>query len=153
VPDESHLSQHPVDVLIRQLARLERQATAADVESIRGRVATARFLTSQSLAAHLTKRINEGQWAEVTTEHAYLGDLWRLAGAVPSRIGVCVRRGGNVALVLGSTSDAVPLERRGPRGGQRMLVVFSADWGRIVTGYQSDTLQEFAIPKETQWLG
>ena len=46
----------------------------------------------------------------------------------------------------------IPVPRRGWRFLRRVLVVYSADRGIIVTGYQVTGRQAAAIPEDAQWL-
>lgn len=146
------ISQHPVDRLIRELIRTGRPATPEEVERIIERMATVPFNPRQrrvrgeergasyqgytlgareeALRYHLIKRIViEKQWAEGTTEEQYLTDLRRAVSSSAARLVVFERRGGFL-----------------------MLVIYAADRGIIVSGYQFSSLETVRIPEEARWL-
>jgi hypothetical protein len=49
------------------------------------------------------------------------------------------------------TEDAVPAARRGPGVHPNVLVVYSADLGRILTGFQYESLDRTQVPKDVIW--
>jgi hypothetical protein len=172
---DPRLSRHPVDVLIRQIIAGERRATDGDVEQIVERIATAPFnpdvmvvpkamrglvyvddtLSSRapSRLVHLVKRVLvERQWSSGTTSHDYLSDLRRGIRQDSARLALFARRGGSMVLSRSATDDVVPEMRRGSRQQPVVVVVYSADRGIIVSGYQASALDKVAIPGDVQWL-
>ena len=143
------VSQHPVDRLIRELISARRSASRDEVASILRRMAEAEFPT---IAHHLQERLHEGQWAKGTGENAYLEDLRRAISGTRSRLVVYRRRGGSIAAVLGDTEEAVPEGRRGQDWLPLIYVVFSADRGILLSGYQASAMSRIGIPEGAQWL-
>ncbi|MGH2353029.1 MAG: hypothetical protein ACRDJN_15575 [Chloroflexota bacterium] len=169
------VSQHAVDRLIRELSQTDREATPAEVDQIIERMATAPFdsqtytvrtkhrgLTylerslgprEPSLFYHLVKRVvAEEQWAYGTTESEYLTDLRDAVRSAAARLVVYARRGGSIAVTLTPTSATVPPERRTPASLPLLLVVYSADRGMMISGYQISGLETAGIPQEARWL-
>ncbi len=168
-------SRHPVDGPIRELIQTRRHATDAEVRQILARIGNAPFdfrvlpvpvryrgLSYQgrslgsrepTLTAHLTRRVvAEQQWAVGTTAQAYVDDLHAAARLPSARLAVYERRGGNMAAVLTSTAEAVPSERIGAEFRPDMLVLYAADRGAIISGYQITSLLETGIPGDARWL-
>jgi hypothetical protein len=167
-------SQHSTDLLIRELIATRRPATQEEVATIIERMATAPFnpqmvrvpiqlrgnvfqgapLASRepSIRFHLHKRIDERQWAPLTGPSEYLGDIRRVALGRDTRIAAYLRQGGPIVLSLGSTVQAVPVERRGDRWRPWLAVIYSADRGTLISGYQASALSELAMPEDVQWL-
>ena len=173
---ETILSQDPVGRLIRDLVRSGRTADLAELRQIIRRIASAEFdprivtvpiaergLAYQgivlgerapSLEYHLVKRVlgqEDQQWAMGTTAAQYLDDLRRAVQADSALLAIYERRGGVVVAIITPTPDAVPEPRRGPRALPHTVVVYSADRGTIVTGYQA-TLREVRIPEGARWF-
>lgn len=119
-------------------------------QSYQGRALGAR---EDSFTYHLTKRVvDERQWAEGTTADEYLDDLRRAVRAPSARLAVYARRGGNIAATMTPTSAAVPPARRTPESLSDVLVVYSANRGIIVSGYQVSGLDRTGIPEGARWL-
>ncbi len=57
-----------------------------------------------------------------------------------------------MAASLAPTREAVPASRQGSLSLPWLFVVYSADRGIIVTGYQVASLDEISIPEGTRWL-
>lgn len=169
------VSQHSTDRLIRHLAQASSPATRDEAEQIITRMAEAPFdrrevpvptrlrgLTDQghvltarcdSLVYHLIKRtLDERQWADGTTHEEYLADLRRVVCHSASRLAVYERRGGFMAVALAQTMAAVPLARQAVGTLPHLLVVYSAEHGMIVTGYQVSSLDLIGIPEAARWL-
>lgn len=169
--------QHPTDDLIRQLIQTRRVPTSAEITQILSHVATAVFgsrpvnvprrdrglsyqgitLGAQAspLEYHLVKRVaapNEQQWAIGTTAAEYLDDLRRATQAPSVRLALYVRDRQHIAAIIALTEDVVPLVRRGTNWHPNLLVVYSADRGRIVTGYQFSRIEALDIPGDVQWF-
>jgi hypothetical protein len=175
VPDGCGLSQHPVDRLIRGLIASGRAASRQEIAAIVDRMASAPFeprafrvpvrhrnleylgqplgARSPSLSYHLVKRVLvERQWAVGTTEQQYLDDIRRAVGATGSRLAIYERQGGALAATVTRTAIVVPADRRGARSLPALVVIYSADRGIIVTGYQCSAISELSIPPEARWL-
>jgi hypothetical protein len=57
-----------------------------------------------------------------------------------------------MAVTLTLTAEAVPPERRTADSLPWRLVVYAADRGMIVTGYQVSGLDRIGIPEDARWL-
>lgn len=169
------LSQHPADRLIRELIAAGRDASEAEVARIIERMATARFSEEirsvkpeergisyqgvtlgrrvDSLTYHLIKRVViERQWADGTTARQYVTELHTATREPGALLAVYDRRGGSLAATITPTANVLPPTRRGARPLPFLLVIYSADRGIIVTGYQFSTFAEANIPEEVRWL-
>lgn len=167
------ISQHPADRLIRNLISTGREATPEEIGQVIERMASAPFdrrdlpvppplrglryqdrelgARADALFRHLVQRVvDEGQWAVGTNAAQYVGDLRQAVRHPASRLAVYERRGGNVAAVF--ASNEVPNDRRGHNAEAHIFVVYSADRGRIVSGYQVSNLDRVSIPEDTRWL-
>ncbi len=168
-------SQHPADLLIHELIQTRRPATDDKVEQIIGRMSDAPFderivrvrvedrglsyegrmlgARADSLFMHVVKRVvKELQWVGGTSAQQYLLDLHTAARAPSSRVAVFERRGGNMAAALSRTDDVLPPARRGIGWLPWLLVLYSADRGTIVSGYQVSGLETASIPEDALWL-
>lgn len=171
---DSRHSDHPTDRLIRELIQTGRPVEAGEVERILERMASAPFDPriirtparergqhycgrtvqphDEAVVVHLVRRVlRDEQWADGTTSQEYLDDL-RRSIRLEAQLALYHRRGGNVAATLTPTAHVVPAERRGPRSLPVLWVVYSADRGIIVTGYQASSRDEISIPEDTKWL-
>jgi hypothetical protein len=169
------LSQHPADQLIRELIATRRRATAAEVAAIVALMASAPFderiahvrviergteylgrtlgAREDSLFYHLTKRVRlEGQWADGATPESYLSDIRRAILVPTSQLLVYERRGGPIAATITPTEDVLDGSRRGLSPLPNLLVIYSADRGTIITGYQFSTWSSTGLPEEVLWL-
>lgn len=143
------LSQHPVDRLIRDLVRAEQHVTAPELRQMIDRIAQAPFPTASQ---HLAKRIAEGQWTVGSSVAEYLADLRTAVQDPGARLLVYQRRGGSIAAVLADTNRVVPPDRRGAEALPLLYVVYSADRGILVTGYQASSVATLSIPEGARWL-
>jgi hypothetical protein len=173
--DERRLSDHLTDRLIRELILTGRKAGRGEIARILDRMATAPFNSravlaspdeqglhyrgrtvlerDESLFIHLVRRvILDEQWAYGVTEAEYLDDLRRAIRDPSARLAIYQRRGGFISATLTPTDQAVPALRRGPDSLSQVWVVYSADHGIIVSGYQVSSRGELSIPKDTRWL-
>ena len=164
-----------MDQLIHELVQTGRAATVDEIERIVERMATAPFdprlvrvarqhrgLTYQgqtlaaradSLAYHLIQRVVvESQWIYGTTAQQYVADLRQALGSQQARLVLFERRGGIVAATVTPTTVVVPPIRWGTDPKPHLLVVYSADRGILITGYQFSALDEVSIPQEARWL-
>lgn len=168
-------SQHPADRLIRELIQTGRRPTPSEFGQIIERLATVPFdrrlvpvplglrglsyqgqilgARADSLTCHLVRRVvDERQWASGTTAAQYVSDLRRAVRAPNARLAVYRRRGGHIAIVLAPTDLAVPTARRAAETLPEVLVVYSADRGIILSGYQVTGLAETGVPEDALWL-
>jgi hypothetical protein len=143
------LSSDPTDVLIRNLIQTGRGATAEEIDQIVDRFAEAKFPLSTQ---HLAKRLDDKQWTAETSVEDYVSDLRRAIRDESGRLTVYKRRGGNLAGILTETERIVPAQRRGDRWDPLLFVVYSADRGIILSGYQAHSLETIALPKDVRWL-
>jgi hypothetical protein len=174
-PPES-ASPHPVDRLIMRLVHdPESVATPADVAAIVERIATAPFSrrpvrlrsrdreltyggitagrTADSLALHLAKRVQqERQWIVGTTADDYLTDLRTAARHPGARVLVYERAAEIFAATISPTQQVVSPRRRGADWFDNLLVVHSARYGVLVTGYMYSEFGRLDMPEEIRWL-
>lgn len=171
--DPEPISQRPVARLIRELLTTGRAATAAEIGAIVERVATAPFHhdtrkipaglrglrvhgralaeREDSLIAHLAQRVLlDEQWAASVTPVEFMEDLRAAVTDTATRIVIYDRRGGPIAGFF--ARNAVPTLRRGARPLPWLYVVYAADRGSIISGYQTTSLSEIAIPRGATWL-
>lgn len=168
-------SDHPTDRLIRELNQSGRPSELGEIDQILDRMAVAPFDSrivralptergfnyhgrvvqqrDEALFVHLIRRVmGNGQWTDATSQQDYLDDLRRSIRAPKARLALYQRRGGYLAATLTPTADVIPAIRRGPRSRVELWVVYSADRGIILTGYQVSSRDEVSIPKDTRWL-
>jgi hypothetical protein len=93
--------------------------------------------------------VDDDQWAFGTTAAEYLADLWQAARSPDARIVLYQRRGGCLAAII--AQNRIPAERRGADALPWLLVVFSADRGTIITGYQTSSDMLSNIPEDGLW--
>jgi hypothetical protein len=160
--------------MIREIIATRRSVLADEVVQIVDRIATAPFdqepaapvrrkhrgMTYQghtlgarasALTYHLVKRVvDEGQWAFGTTAAEYLGDLHEAARIQDGRLVLYSRRGGDMAVVL--SQNRIAPNRLGPAALPWLVVVFSADRGTIISGYQASSVSQVSIPEDGLWL-
>lgn len=171
--DGEQVSQHPVDVLIRELIRTRRPVTGDEIEQIINRIADVPFNPDMvavprkhrglryqgrvvrerddSLFVHLVQRVLlEDQWKDGTSAEEYLGDLRAAILDTRARLVVYHRRGGSIAGIFATNS--VPITRRGAKQEPYLYVVYSADRGIIVSGYQVSGVEQINISGEPLWL-
>jgi hypothetical protein len=171
---DPRLSQHPVDILIRRIIGGERSAKQGEIEQIIERIGSAPFddrlfrvpqelladtalnlslgERESSLVIHHARRLREEQWAPATTVAEYLSDLRASVRSADARLALYFRRGGHMAASIGSTELVIPKGHRGAGAAASVLVVFSADRGALVSGYQFSDLSTVAIPGDALWL-
>jgi hypothetical protein len=170
---DDQVSGHPADRLIRELIRSERTASPDEVREITERLATAPFdpreiavprelrgrtyagrrLANRERAAlvHLAQRVLiDAQWMHGTAEAAYLADLAEAVRDPSTGIVLYGRRGGSIAGAL--SPNRLPSFRRGRAVLPWIYVVYSADHGTIISGYQVSSANTIAIPADARWL-
>jgi hypothetical protein len=144
-------SQHPDDMLIRELIRARRVPGAEEVGRIRRRMATAPFLSGASLEAHVTKRVADAQWARGLSVQQLFED-GREAIERGVRLALYNRRGGFMAAAVAPTSEVVARGRVGREARPWIVTVYSVDHARLITTYQFGSNSELAIPGDALWL-
>ena len=169
------LRAHPVDRLIRELLAARRAATDDEIVRIVERMATAPFdprvvrvrlehrglryqgralgASAQSSFYHLFKGVVlEEQWRQGTSLRTYFADLRTAARHPAAELAVFSRRGGATATTLSATLSVVPREQLGIGRLPLLLVVYSADRGNVISGYQCSWLAAASIPEDALWL-
>jgi len=167
-------SQHPTDVLVRAIIDSGRRASQVEVEAIRQRLRSAPFSTrtirvppalrtgpsaasalgpsNNALAVHVAQRISlDRQWA-TTSPELFLEDLRASVEAVSTRMVLYRDRGGAIALAIAATADVIPPPRLGAGAQALLVMVYSADRGTIVSGYQASSLARIRIGENAIWL-
>lgn len=100
----------------------------------RGRSAFAPFRADWD---RMIKRVViEQQRADGTTAHQYLNDRREAVRSPSARLAVFERRGGSLAATIIPANQIMPIAQRGRRPLLELLVIYSADRGIIVSGYQ-----------------
>lgn len=162
------------DRLIAELLSGSRQAGPDDADRIAATIAGAPFSGRQvpvpshlqrvyngrpvrpvesSLLVHLLRRmIDDEQWTMGTTEADYLGDLHAAASLPEAAIGITGGGGGNLAFVVADTHRVVPARRLGRRPHPLLLVVYSANSGILLSGYQIPDSQLQQRAQAITWL-
>jgi hypothetical protein len=101
---------------------------------------------------HLVRRLVERQWAVGTNEPEYLEDLRRAVADVAANVAIYRRRGGVLAAVLTLSDRVLPPHRRGVNWLPMIFVVYSADRGILLSGYQATSVATIALPEDIRWL-
>lgn len=87
-----------------------------------------------SLTAHLAARVlRDKQWREGSTKEDFLNDIRRAVLHSDVALAVYETRRTNFAGVV--APNTVPADRRGSDSGDYIVVLYSADRGRIITAY------------------
>jgi len=60
--------------------------------------------------------------------------------------------GGAIALAIAATADVIPPPRLGAGAQALLVMVYSADRGTIVSGYQASSLARIRIGENAIWL-
>lgn len=172
---DSRLSQHRIDVLIRRIASGSYRPSAGEVKQILEKIAAAPFDPKQApvppplvgtsyldfdlgdhapaAIVHLIQRvIGDEQWRRGTTLSQYLDDLQAAVRSRDARLAIYWRRGGAIAATLTPTGAVVPPGRLGDDTLPALFVVYSADRGIILSGYQVSGLETVGIPEDVIWL-
>lgn len=140
-----------LDAWIRAAVRRELVPTAAKIAELRERMARAPFLSERSLEWHLGKRLEEQQWRTGTSSAEYHADL-RLAVSRSREFVVGTRRGGTIILAVGSTRTLLPTEVLGSDPLPHLVVIYSAERDRLITGYQYSGAEKLSLPEGALWL-
>src|SRR5262249_42458420 len=101
----------------------------------------------------LAKRVEqERQWALGTNAGEYLADL-RVSARYPgARILVYERSADFFAATISPTREVVPVNRPGRDWDPHLLVVYSARYSVLRTGYMDSDLGELDMPEAIRWL-
>lgn len=167
----------PIDGIVKGILDGSRQPTGEDVSAIITRMATApsdarRRDLSQPLldlirqhgqnapawptefTHHWAKHVlGDGQWESSTSEAIYFHDLRQAILHPRSRLVLHrLPNGRSRAIVITYTSHIIPLERLGPKYGPELVVVYSADTGKILTGYMVKFSSDITSRPGTIWL-
>lgn len=114
---------------------------------------TVRGYSANSLACHpITRVVSEQQRALGTTARQYIADLRRAIRDDAAHLVVYARRGGMVAAIVAAAARILPTDRPGSKPAPQMIVIYSADRGTIIPGYQFSTPGVAGIPPEARWL-
>ena len=173
---EAKLSPNETDRLMRRLIRSGRAATAMDDQQIEAQIAervaqaplNTRVVPAGDLSnteylgrttkeqdnsdwVHLVKRVTQKQWADGTTVEEYVADL-RQAALAAKNVVLSNQRGGNIVAFSVATNDIIPAIRRGSDSLPHLVVIYLADRGIIISGYQASDLSEVRIPTDALWL-
>lgn len=174
---DRQLSQHPVDIAIREILRGDRPAADLSASAVADRMASVTFSLSRrglprpllafmelhgyaierrptELTNHWAKHVlGDGQWSVGTDATQYMNDLRAVCHHSVSRL--VLRRiasGSRRAIAIANTLDIVPSERLGANYGPELVVVYSADTGKILSGYMVQIFAAPASEPETIWL-
>ena len=125
--------------------------TASQLGALRLHIMRAPFITETSLLIHSERRIADQQWRRGITADQYLGNL-RSAVEVADHLLLYERHGGAMAAAVARTEAVVEESNRGSRTLPWLIVVYSVDRDRIITGYQFSGLDALAIPEAAFWF-
>jgi hypothetical protein len=165
--------QQSVENLIRALVRRERAPIKSDIERIRVRLGIAPFneqsirvpigqrgLTylgrtvqarDESAFVHLVRRVVlDRQWANGTSIDEYVADLRQLVALSDTMFVIYDRGQGPIVGAFGP--NRIPVARRGDMYQPYLYVVYSADRGSIITGYQVSGLNVIDVSDDPLWL-
>jgi hypothetical protein len=170
----SGTSQHPVDRRLRELADPLFVATGEDVRSVVEHVSKASFSAKRwsvpphlrvnyhgvrigtvvdSARYHVLKRIySDRQWATSTTLTDYETDISIAVQSPNARIAIYSRWNQTSVAFLAETATVVPIHRRGPAALPFVIVLYSADTGKISTAYMVASETAARIPGHARWL-
>ncbi|MBI4318674.1 MAG: hypothetical protein HY675_09305 [Chloroflexi bacterium] len=122
--------------------------------AVRGRLFQGRTLGDRepSIIAHLAKRaLVEHDWAEDVTPKEYVDHLRAVTNDPALRKAVYVRRDKRLFMGL-LAPNKIPVALLGRNQSAFLWIVYSADYGTIVTGYQVRGIEEITLPKDVRWL-
>jgi len=167
---------HPADLLIHELIARPRPATEQEIRLIIDRIASAPFNRDMqnvpiaqrglgyrgiipgahmtSLALHFIQHVEvERQWATGTTIDAYLESLHRAARDPEVQIALYRQWGmRDIAVAIVPTKRVLDSRQMGPGALPNLLVVYRADRGMLISGYQFSSMDNVRIPKDAVWL-
>lgn len=107
-----------------------------------------------SLALHFIQHVEiEKQWAAGTTIDAYIESLHRAARNPEARIALYRQWGmRDIAAAIVPTKKVLDSSQIGSGTLPNLLVVYRADRGMLISGYQFSTMDTVHIPKDAVWL-
>ncbi len=104
-----------------------------------------------SLTAHVAARVlRDKQWREGSTKEDFLSDVRRVFLHPDIALAVYETRRTNFAGAV--APKTVPANRRGSDAGDYIVVLYSADRGRIITTYQAEDENSTRIPERARWI-
>ncbi|MDQ6905284.1 MAG: hypothetical protein M3176_00500 [Chloroflexota bacterium] len=167
---------HPADWLIHDLIAHPRTATEEETRLITDRIASAPFnpdiqrvqryergrkyqaitLGSQadSLTLHLFRRVmGDSQWAAGTMAEDYVQSLQRAARDSRNRL-VLYRQwyDRDLAAVIVPTGNVLAPKQIGTKPEPNLLVLYLANRGILISGYQFSSMDTIRIPGDALWL-
>jgi hypothetical protein len=167
---------HPADRLIHDLIAHPRTVTEEEIRLITDRIASAPFNSAiqkvsvadrgfnyqgiipgrqtDSLTLHLIQRvIKDRHWAIGTTAVEYLRSLHAAARSESVQIALYRQwEERDIAVVIARTRTVLNEHQLGPKSETNLIVVYRADRGILITGYQFSTMDEINIPDDALWL-
>lgn len=110
--------------------------------------------SSTEFTHHWAKHVlGDGQWAPSMSETAYFHDLRQAILHPTSRLVLHrLPNGRSRAIIMTYTMHIIPLERLGPKNGPELVIVYSADTGKILTGYMVKSSFDIISRPGTIWL-
>jgi hypothetical protein len=167
---------HPADLLIHELIARPRPATDQETLLITDRIASAPFNEDMqnvpvplrslryrgvTLGTHTTPLILhfiqhveiEKQWAAGTTINAFTESLHRAVRDSEVQIALYRQWGmRDITAAIVSTKRVLDSRQMGSGALPNILVVYRADRGMLISGYQFSTIDTVRIPKDAVWL-
>lgn len=163
-----------IDDLLRDLVEEQRLPTATERADILSHLAQAPFwdhevpvhlalrgavvdgvelgATAPSLQAHVPRHVIHGRhWEADTTPAQYLADVRAAIQSDGARLALYTRQEGVVALVVANTLAVVPSDRLGSKPLAVLAVVYAADRGAVVSGYQARAVEALNLPGFVLW--
>ena len=167
---------HPADRLIHNLIAHPRSAMEQEIRLIIDRIASAPFNTdiqrvqrdergrtyqaitlgvqADSLTLHLFRRVVEdSQWAAGTTAEAFVQSLQRAARDAHNRVALYRHwQNRDLAAVIVPTENVLTPEQMGPAAEPNLLILYLANRGILISGYQFSSMDTIHIPGDALWL-
>jgi len=167
---------HPADRLIHDLIAHPRAATEEEIRLITVRIASTPFnrdiqrvqrdergrtyqaitlgAQADSLTLHLFRRVvGDSQWAVDTTAEGYVQSLRRAARDTRNRL-ILYRQwqNRNLAAIIVPTENALTLAQMGTKAEPNLFVLYLANRGILISGYQFSSMDTIRIPGDAVWL-
>jgi hypothetical protein len=109
--------------------------------------------TVDRLTIHLLRRVADNeQWRAGTTADEFVADLRAVLSHPEANLVLYQARGGDILLGVVETPLVIPPNRLGANPERLLVVVYSADRGVIVTGYQASSFDTIRIGEDARWL-
>lgn len=107
-----------------------------------------------SLTLHLVRRVEaEKQWAVGTTAGEYVGHLHQAAQEDSGHIALFRQWGiRDIVAIIVPTHRVLEMRQRGPKWEPNLVVLYRADRGMLISGYQFSTMDAIHIPDDALWL-